>query len=420
MSITASESILIVDDEQQLCDLLSRLLEKESYSCRTVNSGNDAQALLAEDDFALILLDVEMPEMNGLQLQEIIRDKYPDIAIIMVSGVDDREIIFQALKNGAYGYIIKPIEQMEVIINVKNALRLRKLEIENREYQIELERLVDERTFELRKAYKELQSSQEQLIQQEKLATIGHLAAGVAHEIKNPTGYIGSNLGTMNKYLDKFSEFIEMQDQTVQDLPAEKITELRQARKKLKIDFAMEDARDIISECLEGVERIKKIVEGLKSFCRKEQDTSRPVNINDCMENALTVAWNELKYKATVEKNYGDLPQVECFPNQLGQVFMNLLVNAAHAIKDQGTITITTRKDGDAVLVSITDTGCGMPKSIQEKIFEPFFTTKEDGVGTGLGLSIIKEIVAKHNGEIFLESEEGKGSTFTLRIPCQQ
>lgn len=418
--MTNSISVLVVDDDDQVREISARILSGAGYVPVCAASGEEALALLSHQTFGLVLLDILMQGMSGVEVLREIQSGYPNLAVIMVTSEDNPPLARSILELGALGYLVKPFSENEFLIYVFHMLRLHHLEKENCEYRENLEKQVAIRTMELNKSLADLKSSQEQLIQQEKLASIGHLAAGVAHEIKNPTGYISSNLGTMKKYIAKFAEFIELQDKASQDLPPEKITELRQVRKKFKIDFLMDDARSLIAECMEGAERINKIVEGLKSFSRKEQDSARAVDINECLENALTVAWNELKYKATVEKNYGDLPSVECFSNQLGQVFMNLLVNAAHAIEKQGKITIATRLDGEAVIVSIADTGCGIPKSIQEKIFEPFFTTKEAGVGTGLGLSIIKEIIAKHNGKITVESEEGEGSIFTVSIPIRQ
>lgn len=415
-----SFSILIVDDNPQLGEIFTRRLSHAGHLTSCAESGEAGLALLARRPFDLLLLDIMMPGMSGIVMLREIRRSYPDLAVIMVTAEDNPEVAKEAINLGIDGYLVKPVLENELLISVSRVLRLQLLERENREYREHLEEQVARRTADLEKAMTDLKSYQDQLIQQEKLATIGHLAAGVAHEIKSPTGYIGSNLGSMKKHFDKISEFIAVQDRAIQDLLPEKRTELIEARKRLKIDLVLADVEDIIVESLEGVEKIKKIVEGLKSFSRKEQETVRAADINECLENALTVAWNELKYKATVEKHYGDLPPVECFQNQLGQVFMNLLVNGAHAIEKQGLITIDSRQDGDFVIVSISDNGHGIPKSIQHKIFEPFFTTKELGVGTGLGLSIIKEIVAKHHGEIHFESEEGKGSIFTVRIPLKQ
>jgi two-component system NtrC family sensor kinase len=366
-----------------------------------------------------VLLNIEMPGMSGIAVLRELRIRDIPTEVIMVTAEDDPAVAADALELGACGYLIKPFEKNELLINVAHALRLRELESKNREYRNNLEQLVKDRTLQLEQAYSDLKTSQEQLLHQEKLTTIGHLAAGVAHEINNPTGYIGSNLTTLNKYMGRISEFIRLLGGYCSALPPEKTAELAQARKDFKIDFLVVDSMDILVECLEGIGRIKKIVEGLKTFSRKDQNISCLANINDCLENALTVAWNELKYKATVEKDYGDIPLVRCYPNQLAQVFMNLLINAGHAIETHGMIRIRTFKENDLIFVSITDTGCGISPDNQNRIFAPFFTTKGEWVGTGLGLSIVSEIVARHGGEISLESEVGKGSTFTISIPVQ-
>lgn len=412
-------SVLVVDDDALVRELLASKLSKAGYLPFCAAGGAEGLALLAQENIGLVLLDIMMPGLSGLEVMERIRCSWPDLAVIMATSEDDPAVAQQALSLGARGYLVKPFGDNELLIYLAQVLRLQEAERDNRTYRANLEHLIKERTAELGRTLEDLKSTQNQLIQQEKLATIGHLAAGVAHEINNPTGYIGSNLGTMGKYFDKFKEFIALQDQAIQGLPPEKVAELGAARQKLKLDFLLEDSRELVSESLEGIEKIKKIVQGLKSFSRKEQDEARPVNLNECLDNALTVAWNELKYKATVEKIYGDIPLVSGFPNQLGQVFINLLVNAAQALDGQGTITLRTGREGDAVVVAVSDTGCGIPEASREKIFEPFFTTKANGVGTGLGLSIIKEIVTRHQGEIALESEPGKGTTFTIRLPAR-
>ncbi|MBI5557761.1 MAG: response regulator [Deltaproteobacteria bacterium] len=413
-------SVLVVDDDLETRELYIRWLTGAGYLPTCTAHGREALDLFANVFFPLVLLDINMPGISGIEVLRELRGGDCSPAVIMVTGMDDPEIAASALEIGACGYLIKPFEKNELLIYLAHALRIKELEKKNREHQDSLAQQVKDRTLQLEKALRDLKASQEQLIHQEKLATIGHLAAGVAHEINNPTGYIGSNLGTLTKYLGRINEFISLLEDYSPALPPEKREELKQARKQAKIDFLLSDSRDILAECLEGVERIRKIVAGLKSFSRKDQNVSTLASINDCIENALTVAWNEVKYKATVEKEYGDLPQINCYPNQLSQVFMNLLVNAAHAITEQGTIRIRTWLENNRIVVAISDTGCGISAENQEKIFAPFFTTKKEGVGTGLGLSIVSEIVARHGGDISLRSEVGKGSTFTITIPVEQ
>ncbi|MBC8555769.1 MAG: HAMP domain-containing protein [Candidatus Brocadiales bacterium] len=271
---------------------------------------------------------------------------------------------------------------------------------------------------ELKDAYTELSTSQSQVLQQEKMASIGQLAAGVAHEINNPMGFISSNLGTLDKYVHKLTEFIDTQTAAVESLKSTEVLEaLKEKRKKLKLDYIFEDVEQLIQESLEGAERVKKIVQNLKTFSRVDQAEYKPADINECIESTLNIVWHELKYKTTVEKDYGKIALTKCYPQQLNQVFMNLLINAAQAIEKQGEIKIKTWNGDGTINISISDTGQGIPEDKISKIFEPFYTTKPVGKGTGLGLSIAYEIVHKHNGEITIDSEVGKGTTFNIRIP---
>ncbi|MBI1921305.1 MAG: PAS domain-containing protein [Geobacter sp.] len=265
-------------------------------------------------------------------------------------------------------------------------------------------------------AYAKLAATHNQLVQQEKMASIGQLAAGVAHEINNPIGFVNSNLGTLSKYVGRLAEFMDFQEQVVAECPAS-LERISAKRAELKIDRILNDAGELIRESLEGTDRVRRIVQDLKSFSHAEEEESKPADINDCLDSTVNIVWNELKYKVTLVKEYGELPLVTCWPQQLKQVFMNLLMNAAQSIERQGEIRIRTWQEGGSVLVSVSDTGCGMPAEQLERIFEPFFTTKEIGKGTGLGLSISYDIVKKHGGDIFVTSEVGKGTTFTIRLP---
>ena len=274
-------------------------------------------------------------------------------------------------------------------------------------------------TQELQKAYAELKEVQLQIFQQEKMASIGQLAAGVAHEINNPMGFISSNLSTLNKYVDRLAEFIAAGDQILSGCSDSAVASLKETRKKLKIDYILEDGRQLIAESQDGAGRVRRIVQDLKSFSRVDQAECALVNLNETLETTINIAWNEIKYVATLNREFGDIPPLKCYPQQLNQVFLNLLVNAAHALgEQQGIITVRTWSENASILVSVTDTGCGIPEEIRQRIFEPFFTTKDVGAGTGLGLSISYDIVKKHGGEIRVESEPGTGTTFTVRLPA--
>ncbi|NJD90308.1 MAG: response regulator [Geobacter sp.] len=273
---------------------------------------------------------------------------------------------------------------------------------------------------ELARAYDDLKTTHLRMVQQEKMASIGQLAAGVAHEINNPMGFISSNLETLGKYADRLRQFVSVQDEALKTLPdQEAVAMLAEARKRLKIDYLLEDIPALLAESNDGAMRVRTIVQNLKGFSRADLTEMEQADINECLERTINIAWNELKYKVTLERDFGELPLVRCYPQQLGQVFLNFLVNAAHAIEQQGTVKVTTRVNGPLVSVAVTDTGCGIPVENREKIFEPFFTTKERGTGTGLGLSISYEIVQRHGGSIDVESEVGKGSTFRVNLPIE-
>ena len=179
----------------------------------------------------------------------------------------------------------------------------------------------------------------------------------------------------------------------------------------------MEDGNELIKESLEGAERVRTIVQNLKSFSRVDESECKSADINECLESTINIVWNELKYKANLVRELGEIPMTRCYPQQINQVFMNLLVNASQAIEKQGEIRVKTWHDATSVYASVSDNGCGIPESVRTRIFEPFFTTKEVGKGTGLGLSITYEIIKKHNGDIYVESEPGNGTTLTIRLP---
>ncbi len=270
----------------------------------------------------------------------------------------------------------------------------------------------------LNEALVALKSSQAKVLHQEKMASIGQLAAGVAHEINNPIGFINSNLATLGKYLSRLSGFLAVQSACIAaGATPEQAESVRQQQASLKIDYILKDLEDLVRESMEGAERVRSIVADLKSFSRIDESEFKRVDLNECLRSTINIVWNEIKYKATLKKELGEIPRTRCFPQQMNQVFMNLLVNAAHAIEQQGVITVRSWEEDGCVCVSVADTGQGIPEANLNRIFEPFFTTKEVGKGTGLGLSITYDIVKKHKGEITVRSESGKGTEFTVRIP---
>ncbi len=273
---------------------------------------------------------------------------------------------------------------------------------------------------EKKKNEEEKRNMQAFLYQQEKLASVGQLAAGVAHEINNPMGFITSNLNSMEKYVMKINEFMESQEKfmnLVQDDAGKE--ELQVLRKKMKINFIQEDIIDLLHESLEGADRVTEIVKNLKSFSRLDEEKIKAADVNECLESTIKVIWNELKYKVTLHKDYGEIPLVMCNAQKLNQVFINLLINAAHAIEKEGDVHIRSWYESGKIMVAISDNGKGIDSLHLNKIFEPFFTTKEVGKGTGLGLSISYDIIKEHNGDIVVDSQVGKGTTFTVSLPVK-
>ncbi len=255
------------------------------------------------------------------------------------------------------------------------------------------------------------------LIQKEKMASLGQLAAGVAHEINNPMGFVAINLSVMAQYFDRIISFQRTVGEGCRQLPPAAQELIERSRTSLDIDFILSDGVELISASQRGVERVKKIVGDLKTFSRTKSEEKEPTDLNSCLESALTIVSNELKYVGTIRKEYGSLPKLLCNPDQLNQVFLNLLVNAGHAIVPPGEILLKSWHDDSFVYASIGDTGTGISAEIRDRLFEPFFTTKAVGKGTGLGLSVSYEIVKKHNGTIQVESKLGVGTTFTVVLP---
>lgn len=277
-----------------------------------------------------------------------------------------------------------------------------------------------QRTIELERLNDELQLTQQQLVQSEKLASIGQLAAGVAHEINNPIGYVHSNIGTLRKYIAQVFEMLAVCEAAcAPGATPQQCAAVTATREAIELDFLKEDIPVLIQESTEGISRVKKIVQDLKDF--SHADTHQEWQwacLHDGIESTINIVASEVKYKADVVLEFGTLPDIECLPTQLNQVFMNLLVNAAHAMGEaRGTITIRTGTEGDSVWLEFSDTGSGIPLEIQGKIFDPFFTTKPIGKGTGLGLSLAYGIIHKHHGSITLDSAPGRGTTFRIVLP---
>lgn len=270
----------------------------------------------------------------------------------------------------------------------------------------------------LRQTLEELRATQAQLVQSEKMASLGQLAAGVAHEINNPVGFVKSNIRTLRTYADDLLTLLDRYEEALANVAAGPAAQqLADLRARMDVEFMRDDLMQLLDESQEGLVRIAKIVADLKDFSHVDRQELESADVNVLIDKVINVAWNELKYKTEVIRDYGVLPPLYCYPGRLGQVFLNLLVNAAQAIATRGSIVVRTGVEGGEVVVRISDTGSGIAPEIIGKIFDPFFTTKPVGKGTGLGLHIAYKIVEAHNGRIDVDSTPGTGTTFTIRLP---
>ena len=317
-----------------------------------------------------------------------------------------------------------------IVCYVKDITNRLKAREQLRDYNENLEKMVENKTGELKKSLKDLQETQSQLVQSEKMASIGQLAAGVAHEINNPVGFVKSNLGTMDEYrkdiiklLDHYATLeatIGRESEISGNGAIHKVIEdIQKVKDEIDLDFILDDYENVIAESIDGTTRVAKIVSDLKDFSHVDKAELEHADINKGIESTINIVWNELKYKANVVKKLGDIPLIQCYPQRLNQVFMNILVNAAQAIEQKGEIRISTEADNGYVEIRISDTGSGMPPDVLSKIFDPFFTTKDVGKGTGLGLNMAYNIIQKHQGTIDVESELGKGTTFIIRLQTE-
>ena len=364
-------------------------------------SGNDTDRLLAQA--TELTSDYTLPdEMKGRFLFKV-QNREQTLGIIIIDGLTlpkyREQYLSLALTTGELSGII-----------LKNARIFKELNV--------LAQRVSVQRDELQQAYSDLRDVKALAFQQEKMTSIGQLAAGVAHEINNPLGFITSNLGTLEKYLTRITEFMQIQSDCLAEIDDPELrNRVSESFSRLKIKHILQDTRQLISESRSGGERVHKIIRDLIHFSCPDDAAPNSVNINDCLERTISMVASGLTPLTEIRKNYGTLPSLRCYPHQLNHLFMNLLVNAAHALDKQGNITISTFPEEEAICISIADTGCGIPEENLPRIFEPFFTTREVGMGTGLGLSLAYDIVKRHKGDIFVTSEVGAGTTFTVRLP---
>ncbi|KGP62151.1 histidine kinase, partial [Legionella norrlandica] len=303
----------------------------------------------------------------------------------------------------------------------------RKAQQELLQANIELESRVEQRTrdlneknIQLNNALDTLKQAETQLIQAEKMSSLGVLTAGIAHEINNPINFISANIGPLKNDIEDIIQLLNQYTEITSETSIkEKLLEISKFSDEIDLPFTLQETHHLLDSIEEGARRTANIVKDLRTFSRLDEGALKHVNIHENIDSTLTLLHNQFRDRITVTKHYGDIPEIECFPGKINQVFMNILTNAAHAISEHGEIIITTGKEDNQIVISIRDTGIGMSEETMARIFEPFFTTKPVGKGTGLGLSISYSIIQEHHGTISINSALGKGSEFIITLPIK-
>ncbi|WP_414515306.1 sensor histidine kinase [Nostoc sp. PCC 9305] len=410
--------ILIVDDNPTNLSLLCEALNSEGFRFRVAVDGESAIAQAERNQPELILLDVQMPGIDGFETCRRLKANpvTQNIPIIFTTALADTESKTKGFSLGAVDYIPKPFAQEEVIARVRVHLQLKQL-------TESLEQQVSDRT-------RALQKAQVQLVQQEKLSTLGELIAGIGHEINNPINFISSNIPPLEEHITAVTELLLLYEQEYPN-PTAKITKTIE---NLDLNFVLEDMGKILNSLHIGSERIQNLSSSLRSFSRSDSDAKISANLHQGIDSTLVILQHRLKANGDrpgieVIKNYGILPEVNCYLGQMNQVFMNILANAIDALDEaimEGKmsnlipqIKITTEIDSEQlVIIRIADNGIGIPERLKKRLFEPLFTTKSVGKGTGLGLSIAYQIVVdKHKGVLEVNSQPGMGTEFIIKIP---
>lgn len=406
-----ADRILIVDDEEIVLNMFTAFLS-DKYLCETAASCDEALAHLAGKSYALVLSDVQMPGRNGIELLREIRSRYPDTAVIIISGIGRAQRIRDALQLGAADYLIKPCELEVLGFSVERALERRRLVLTARRYRADLER----QNLELAARKAQLERLQAQIVHSEKMAGLGQLAAGIAHELNNPAGFIYGNMDLIKSYLGRLELVLSIYERA--SLPSEEAAKLNLTKREVGYDDLIPDLRSMIADCAEGAERIRDVVKNLRLFSRLDDAECKRIDLHESIDSTIRLLSRYYGAgRIRLVKDYGVLPLVNCYAGQLSQVWTNLLVNAAQAIADDGEVSISSKVEGESAVITIADNGCGIEPNELRRIFDPFFTTKPVGEGTGLGLSITYGIIEKHGGTINVESVVGAGTKFFVSLP---
>jgi two-component system NtrC family sensor kinase len=426
-------NILVVDDEKFNLRIAQELIETNIADSHIFLCSLPEEVIpkLEENNIDIVLLDIIMPRITGIDILKSIRGKeeHNDIQIIMFTGITDKESFKLCFENGANDYINKPIDFTEFVARMNASVKARKNIITLKEMNY----TITTQYKKLQAITQKLKDTQFNLIQKEKLAALGEIAAGIAHEINNPMGFIASNLDTMNQYLKKirnlillYRNFVQLtnnEDINHEDILREKAV-IADIERKQKIDFILDDLTTVILESSDGVDRVTKIVQSLRNLAKTGTENEMAYNdLSQIAEEALLIVKHETQFVADINKQIESPLYLSCNKGEIGQVILNILLNAIHAVKSQnreflGEIAIKAYSLDESVICKISDNGSGIQKEHLNRIFDPFFTTKDVGSGVGLGLSVAYDIVVKkHGGELIVDSELGKGTSFTIKLP---
>lgn len=411
-----SLTVLLVDDQATVNEAVQSMLASETdITCHYCCDGEAALQQAIALSPTVILQDLIMPDIDGMAIVKQLRahSKTSDVPIIMLSTNDDATTKAKAFAIGVNDYLVKLPDQIELIARV----RYHSGAYLNREARTAA-LVAQAHAEELQKTLAELHQTQTQLIQTEKLSSLGQMLAGVAHEINNPVGFIFGNLTYIDDYVRDLLNLIKIYQETYPEPDLEIETYL----KNIDYDFIQDDLLKTLQSTRIGVERIVQIVMSLRNFSRQDHTDRKPSNLHEGIDSTLLILGHRLKQGIEVVKNYGELPLVCCYQAQLNQVFMNILNNAIDALMERDQMNRQIRiqticNSVEQVEIRIRDNGPGIPCEVQEKLFNPFFTTKPVGKGTGLGLTICQQIIKNHQGSLRLNSEQGQGTEFVIQLP---
>lgn len=393
---TPSVSVLYVDDEPNNLTVFVAAFRRY-YTVYTARSATEGLAILKQHPVQVVLADQLMPDMSGIQFLETVMAENPYIIRMILTGFADMDKIIEGIYSGkVYRYITKPWDEQELKVTLDAAVKSFQLARQSRE---------------------KIQDLEHKLLKQERLATLGMLIASIAHEINNPINFITSNIKSLKTDISDLLEVIKRYSQIPASNDLSAIEKINSFKEEINLGYTIEEIDKLITGLEEGAQRTAAIIKGLRTFSRADDKEMTATDILEGIDSTLVLLSATYKDRIEIVKEYEEIPVINCYPGKINQVFMNLLSNAIHAIKEKGKIFIKVSKGLNVIQIRIKDTGDGIKESDKAKIFTPFFTTKDPGQGTGLGLSISKNIILEHHGTIEFNSEEKKGTEFIITLP---